>query len=43
MRKLLRNIARHKMKRAGIQHPNKKLGGTGRGDSFFAMHWREFV
>lgn len=27
MRKLLRSVARHNMKRAGIQHMNRKGGG----------------
>ena len=40
MRKLLRSVARHNMKRAGIQHMNRK-GGDGK--SFFARNWRNYV
>lgn len=40
MRKLLRSVARHNMKRADIQHMNRK----GRdGKSFFARNWRNYV
>lgn len=40
MRKLLRSVARRNMKRAGIQHMNRK-GGDGK--SYFARHWRNYV
>ena len=40
MRKLLRRIARYRMKQEGIQHMNKRMG---RGCSFFAERWREYV
>lgn len=40
MRKLLRRVARYRMKQEGIQHMNKNVG---RGYSFFAEHWREYV
>jgi hypothetical protein len=50
MRKLKRSIARANMKRAGIQHINKKKPGrnpiTGTLvilPSFFAEHWREYI
>ena len=40
MRKLLCSVARHNMKRAGIQHMSRK----GRdGKSFFARNWRNYV
>jgi len=48
MRKLLRSIARHNMKKAGIQRMNKrpmvkgKSGMMERADSFFSQHWREY-
>ena len=40
MRKLLRRIARYRMKQEGIQHMNRRMG---RGGSFFAEHWREYT
>lgn len=40
MRKLLRSVARHNMKRAGIQHMNRKRAD---GKSYFASHWRDYV
>lgn len=40
MRKLLRSIARHNMKRAGITQINKTIPG---GSSFFALNWREYA
>lgn len=40
MRKLRRSVARHNMKRAGVQHMNRK-GMDGK--SFFACHWRDYV
>lgn len=40
MRKLMRSVARAKMKKAGIAHMNRK-DGTDR--SYFAQHWREYV
>jgi hypothetical protein len=33
-------MARANMKRAGIQHMNKK---SGNGKSFFALNWRKFL
>lgn len=38
MRKLLRRIARYRMKQEGIQHMNKPSKC-----SYFAQHWREYV
>lgn len=40
MRKLMRSVARHNMKRAGYQHMNRK-GADGK--SYFARHWRNYV
>ena len=45
MRELLRSIARHNMKREGIQHMNKKRY-TAKGEkkqSIFGQYWREFA
>lgn len=39
-RKILRNIARRKMKEKGFTHINKKRAGF---PSPFAKYWREFV
>ena len=38
MRKLLRRIARYRMKQEGIKHMNKPSKY-----SFFAEHWREYI
>lgn len=51
MRELKRSIARHLMKLDGIEHMNKKLymvhdkngNTTGKRQSFFARHWREYL
>lgn len=45
MRKLLRSVARHNMKLAGIQHMNRKikLGDRDKKESYFSRHWRDYV
>lgn len=50
MRKYLRRIARAKMKKDGIQRMNKRLWFLNpktetmeRLNSYFSMHWREYV
>lgn len=44
MRKYLRAIARHNMKKAGIQHMNRTGRQDGkRTDSYFAKNWRDWV
>ena len=45
MRKLMRAIARAKMKKAGIQHMNRKvkMPNGKKNRSYFAEHWREYV
>lgn len=40
MRKLMRKIARHNMKRAGFTQLNKKRAD---GQSIFAKLWRQYV
>ena len=40
MRKLLRSVARHNMKRAGFTRLNKK-GADGK--SAFARYWRNYI
>lgn len=37
MRKLLRRIARYRMKLDGVQHMNKPHGG-----SYFSRRWRDY-
>lgn len=41
MRKLLRGIARYRMKQAGIQRINKKRGKDRK--SYFSERWREYL
>lgn len=44
MRRLLRSIARARMKAEGIQHINRpKSDGLGRRTSFFAENWRKYA
>lgn len=50
MRKILRNIARAKMRKAGIKRVNKtrwfihpQTGDPMKIQSYFAEHWREYV
>lgn len=50
IRKIKRNKARANMREAGIVHIHKKirpdfpiLGLPGRGSSFFADHWRDYI
>ncbi len=48
MRKLMRNIARYNMEKAGIEHLNKRPvsyhnGRAERGKSVFALKWREYL
>ena len=44
MRKYLRNIARHNMKKAGITHFNRHFDSTGRRtDSYFSLNWRDWI
>lgn len=44
MRKLLRSIARHNMKKAGIEQLNKKTVRTEKGTkSKFALYWKQFI
>ena len=45
MRKYLRNLARHNMRRQGIERFNKTTtDANGKTvPSFFSRHWREFV
>ncbi len=38
MRKLLRRIARYRMKLDGVQHMNKPHGG-----SYFSRRWRDYI
>lgn len=40
MRKIARNIARAKMRRAGLRHINKDRLKIG---SYFSKHWREYA
>jgi hypothetical protein len=40
MRKILRNIARAKMKKAGIRQMNKKQKD---GRSYFSKRWRDYA
>lgn len=40
MRKLMRSVARAKMKKAGYTRINKK---NANGESLFSKHWRAFV
>lgn len=40
MRKLARSIARFNMKKEGIHQPNRK---DKNGNSFFSLHWREYM
>lgn len=47
-RKIDRNIARARMRRMGIMHPNRpQIGVMGgvlvKGPSYFAAHWRELA
>lgn len=41
MRKLMREMARAKMKKAGLRHINKPMPGGG--PSYFSRRWREWV
>lgn len=44
MRKLLRSIARHNMKKAGIEQMNKKRVSTNKGKkSIFALYWKQYI
>jgi hypothetical protein len=50
MRKYKRSIARHNMKKAGLQHVNRRPWGYRPGSpvpvrlpSYFSEHWRDFV
>jgi hypothetical protein len=49
MRKILRNIARANMRKAGIHRANKprwtvdRNGIPAKRPSYFAEHWREYV
>lgn len=40
MRKHWRAIARARMKKAGIKHPNRKMRD---GKSYFACYWRKYA
>lgn len=44
MRKLLRSIARHNMKKAGVEQLNKKTIRTEKGArSKFSLYWRQYI
>lgn len=44
MRKLLRSIARHNMKKAGVEQLNKKTIRTEKGArSKFSLYWRSIL
>lgn len=44
MRKLLRSIARHNMKKAGVEQLNKKTVRTEKGArSKFSLYWRQYI
>lgn len=48
MRKILRRMARHNMKRMGFVHLNKKtsysyMNQARVGKSFFAENWRDYI
>ena len=44
MRKLLRSIARHNMKQAGVEQINKKTIRTEKGArSKFSLYWKRFL
>ena len=43
MRKLRREVAKVRMKWAGIRRLCSKTGNRKNGKSYFAAHWREFA
>lgn len=42
MRKYKRAIARHQMKREGVEHVNRQITGTSKSGIPFKLNWREY-
>lgn len=44
MRKIIRNMARHNMKKIGFYHMNKRKNKRGENiESVFSLNWRKYI